>query len=221
MYTRYPFLFHFRDESSEDCWAVRDMAQQYLTQTKAYTSSKSIMLFYIFTNYQIEKSRDRYLRRNASGADQEDDVDAEEDEDKDEDEDASKGDYHQNMSTNRDRSSKRGASPASSEHTSKAAPTKSQGDYHKYAALNKSKERRRSTSPSSEQIKIAESNPVTSRADARDARRADKIVAREKEREVLANAPMATTAPPAESTSMAKQKDPKGKQRAQDKVCHG
>ncbi|KAB5589715.1 hypothetical protein CTheo_6852 [Ceratobasidium theobromae] len=41
MYLRYPFLFHFRDESGEDCWAVRDMIQQYLTQSKSYTSKKS------------------------------------------------------------------------------------------------------------------------------------------------------------------------------------
>jgi hypothetical protein len=72
MYTCYPFLFHFHDESGEDCWAVRDMAQQYLTQAKAYISSNSTILFHDSSDHQIEESPDRYLRRNASNADEED-----------------------------------------------------------------------------------------------------------------------------------------------------
>ncbi|KAG9121450.1 hypothetical protein FRC07_002589 [Ceratobasidium sp. 392] len=74
IYKKYPFLQHFRDQSNEDCWVIRLMAQQYLMKSGTYQNKKN--------------KGGRFIRRHPSmkAAEEEIELDVNEEEEEDKDE---------------------------------------------------------------------------------------------------------------------------------------
>ncbi|CCO36043.1 hypothetical protein BN14_10165 [Rhizoctonia solani AG-1 IB] len=55
MYARYPFLYHFRDESGYDSWVIHSLCAAYLSSNRSYTRQGN------------ESKASAYLKRNESG----------------------------------------------------------------------------------------------------------------------------------------------------------
>lgn len=219
MYTKYPFLFHFRDKSGEDCWAVKDILQQYLSQAQSYSS---------------KKSRASFLRRNASANDKDQDDDDDDDVQPDESLGDYEDDYALNSTAHRNNPDTHSASAPRNRHSS----TIPAHDGYQVGSRDRSSHsapsgRNRNASPAHDDYEARPNQPDPApkptankthheaprqhdtAANARDICRADKIVAMEEEREQAAKAgpsknhPSAPTKPaPAKKSAKAKGKQP-------------